>query len=268
MPDASSQFVGDIPHHYDTGLGPNIFVDYAVDTARRAAAFRPARVLELAAGTGIVSRKLRDALPEASTLTVTDLNAPMLDVARTKFAESEKVAFAVADAMQLDFPAQSFDLIVCQFGVMFFPDRRASFREALRVLTPGGAYLLGAWGTMDENPYARVAYDVGAHFCPDDPPAFYRVPFSCADAAPLIADLKGAGFSAVSHEVLKRKKRVDDISVFARGLVYGNPMIGEIAKRGLDPEEVVRTIEQRLAATLGPTQIMPRTAHLFTCLKG
>src|SRR6187402_861036 len=182
MGSEASQFVGDIPGNYDRGLGPVIFEDYAADMARRAAALKPLRVLELAAGTGIVSRKLRDALSPDAQLVVTDLNAPMLDVARAKFRPGERVEFATANAMELGFPDGMFDLVVCQFGVMFFPDKVASFREARRVLRAGGTYLFNVWGRISENPFAAVAQEVSASFFPDNPPGFYRVPFSYADS--------------------------------------------------------------------------------------
>ena len=145
MSDNQSAFVGSIPEHYDRNLGPIIFTDYAADIARRAAAGEPAKVLETAAGTGIVTRALRDHLAAGTRLTATDLNEPMLDVARTKFRPGEQVEFQQADAMALPFADGSFDTVVCQFGVMFFPDKDQSYREVYRVLTPGGRYLFSMW---------------------------------------------------------------------------------------------------------------------------
>ena len=125
MKDDAAGFTGSIPEHYDQGLGPVIFVDYAADMAHRVAACAPTRILETAAGSGIVTRQLRDVLPIGVQLTATDLNAPMLDVARTKFQPGEQVEFKPADAMALPFEDGSFDAVVCQFGVMFFPDRQS-----------------------------------------------------------------------------------------------------------------------------------------------
>jgi SAM-dependent methyltransferase len=174
MSQNAASFVGSIPKHYDSGLGPNIFTDYADLITDTCCGASPSRVLELAAGTGIVSRKLRDRLPKDTALMVTDLNPPMLEIAKRKFAEDEPVDFAVADAMNLPFEPASFDLMVCQFGVMFFPDKPASFREALRVLTPNGRYVFNVWGAMADNPFAQIAQDVGARFFPDDPPRFLQ----------------------------------------------------------------------------------------------
>lgn len=152
MTSDAARFVGNIPQHYDQGLGPIIFVDYAAEMARRVAIHQPMRVLETAAGTGIVTRQLRNLLSAAAHLTATDLNPPMLDVARAKFRAGEQVQFKPADAMALPFADASFDAVVCQFGVMFYPDKDQSYREVLRVLVPGGHYLFSIWDAHAYNP--------------------------------------------------------------------------------------------------------------------
>ena len=148
-------FIGSIPQHYDRSLGPLIFVDYAADISHRVAACNPARVLETAAGTGIVTRWLRDVLPAGVRLTATDLNPPMLEIARTKFRSGEQVEFQPADATALPFADSSFDAVVCQFGVMFFPDKDKSYREVYRVLAPGGHYLFNIWDSHRHNPFGK-----------------------------------------------------------------------------------------------------------------
>jgi ubiquinone/menaquinone biosynthesis C-methylase UbiE len=190
MNNTANQFVGNIPENYDKGLGPNIFHDYADDLARRAGSSGASNVLELAAGTGIVSRRLRDALAPDARLTVTDLNPPMLEAAQAKFSDGEAVEFTQANAMELPFGDGQFDLVVCQFGVMFFPDKIASYREAARVLRPGGRYIFNTWGAMEDNPFCMVAHEVTTRFFPDDPPGFYRVPFSYADPGVVTGDLR------------------------------------------------------------------------------
>ncbi|MES1202490.1 MAG: methyltransferase domain-containing protein [Pseudomonadota bacterium] len=259
-----ADFAGDVPSHYDHGLGPVLFAPYSRDMAERAKALAPKRVLELAGGTGLVSRALRDALPADAALTVTDLSEGMLAVAKRKFGADENVAFAQADAMALAFPDASFDLLVCQFGVMFFPDRRHAFAEARRVLSADGAYLFSTWGPMAANPYSEVAHEVGARFFPNDPPQFYRLPFSCSDPAPIDADARAGGFRRVEHAVVRFTQTLDDPGRFARGMVYGNPFIDEIKKRGgVDPEAVVQAVEEGLRARLGPSLAMPLQALVF-----
>ncbi len=265
MGDEASQFVGEIPENYDRSLGPVIFEDYADDLAQRAAAIGAGRVLELAAGTGIVSRKLKDALGERAHLTVTDLNAAMLDVARAKFKSDEGVEFIPADAMQLDFSDNEADLIICQFGVMFFPDKIAAFREALRVLRPGGSYLFSTWGPMAKNPFAQIAHEVAARLFPVDPPVFYQVPFSYPDPETISKDMSAAGFRDIDHDTVAIKKSVKDWGGFAHGLVYGNPLIDEIRRRGeVDADGVKGAIETALRGAFGPEPSqMPLEASVF-----
>ena len=263
----SAEFIGDIPRHYDFGLGPNLFVDFADRLTAAACGGRTTNAIELAAGTGIVSRKLRDRLPPESSLLVTDLNAPMLEVARGKFSESESVDFAVANAMELPFDDATFDLMVCQFGVMFFPDKPASFREAARVLKPGGRYLFNVFSAMQENPYSLIAYGVPAQFFPGEPPGFYRVPFHYGNPEEVLEDLNAAGWRDVSHETIRLKKKIVNPEEFARGLVYGNPLIDEIRNHGnVDPEVVATAVLRALNVAFGPTDMnMPLEATMFTC---
>jgi ubiquinone/menaquinone biosynthesis C-methylase UbiE len=265
--DNSAEFIGDIPTHYDHGLGPVLFVDFADRLTSACCDGTPTNVIELAAGTGIVSRKLRDRLPPEASLLVTDLNAPMLEVAKGKFADGENVDFEVANAMELSFGDAQFDLMVCQFGVMFFPDKPAAFREASRVLRPGGRYVFNVFSAMQENPYSQVAYGIPAQFFPGEPPGFYKVPFHYGNPEKVREDLKAAGWQDVTHETIQLKKKLVNPEGFARGLVYGNPLIDEIRNRGgVDPETVTAAVLRALNVTFGPTDMtMPLEATMFTC---
>ncbi|MEM8790307.1 MAG: class I SAM-dependent methyltransferase [Pseudomonadota bacterium] len=261
----SSRFVGDIPTHYDQGLGPVIFQQYAKDLAERAAKVTPANVLEMAAGTGILTRHLRDLLPAEAALTATDLNAPRLECARAKFGEAEKVQFRTADAMQLDFADDTFDLVVCQFGVMFFPDKIASYREALRVLKPGGTYLFNVWGSLEDNPFARITDSLAAELFPEDPPQFYKVPFHYHDVDQVRADLEAAGITAHDATTVTFVQTIDDPAAFSHGLVFGNPFVAEIeAKDNHTAEEIRVMIEARLHDAFGPAPLkMPLKATVL-----
>jgi ubiquinone/menaquinone biosynthesis C-methylase UbiE len=252
MRNQSASFVGSIPEFYDVLLGPIIFNDYAADLAGCIAAMGPGSVLELAAGTGIVSRKLRDALPADSSLLVSDLNAPMLDVARQKFQADESVEFQALDATRLPFDDASFDAIACQFGVMFFPDKAGSYKEALRVLRPGGSYIFNVWGSWAQNPFAEIAHEAVSGFFPDDPPVFYRVPFSYHDADAIESALKQAGFASVTARPMRLKSEVPSLQEFARGLVFGNPLIDEINARSGDPEVICAAVAEAFQAKLEP----------------
>jgi ubiquinone/menaquinone biosynthesis C-methylase UbiE len=252
MSSDAAGFTGNIPQHYDQGLGPIIFAAYAADMARRAAAGRPARVLETAAGTGIVTRQLRDALPDGAQLIATDFNPPMLDLARSKFRLGEQVSFQPADATALPFGNQSFDAVVCQFGLMFFPDKAKSFSEACRVLVPGGRYLLSVWDSHRYNSFGRIAHEVAARFFPSDPPQFYSVPFSCHQVDPVKEMLIAAGFGDVEIAVIRQERELPDVAHFARSAVFGNPLIDQIRSRGgVDPERVVDALEQEYRREFG-----------------
>ena len=263
MSDQVSSFVGNIPEHYDRGLGPVLFLDFAKDTARRVAGFAPARVLETCAGTGIVTRQLRDLLPASTCLMATDLNRPMLEVARAKFGPREQIEFRQADAMELPFPDRSFDAVVCQFGVMFFPDKEKSYREAYRVLAPSGRYVFSVWDGA-RNRHARIADEVAASFFPVDPPQFYRVTITYNKIDPIKDSLAEAGFTDLKISVVAREKPVPDMGSFARAMVYGNPLIDMIGTRGgVDPDRVVDAVAQAFSREFGNPGRIPMQAIIF-----
>jgi SAM-dependent methyltransferase len=251
MTQQSAQFVGSIPENYDKGLGPHIFHDYADDLARRVSDLNPGSVLELAAGTGIVTRRLRDVLPPECELIASDLNPPMLEVAKAKFEPDESVRFEAIDATNLAFDDESFDVVSCQFGVMFFPDKDRSYAEVHRVLRPGGAYVFNVWDSWEANPFAQMAHEVGEEFFPDDPPGFYRVPFGYHDPEEIEASVRGAGFSQVAIEHVPLISRIPSAGDFARGLVYGNPLHDEILSRGGNIEKVVSAMTEAIGRRLG-----------------
>jgi SAM-dependent methyltransferase len=235
----NAAFVGSIPDFYDRGLGPVIFEDYATEMADRAAAGAPSTVLETAAGTGIVTQALRRRLPGAARIIATDLNPPMLEVARRKFGEGEGVEFQTADAQSLPFNDNAFDAVVCQFGIMFFPDRVGSFREALRVLKPRGRYHFSVWDSHRYNSFARITDGVVKAAFPVDPPVFYAVPFSCAAIDPIKEMVLEAGFKDLNVTVSTHDKTLSDLEMFSRGLIFGNPLFDQIkARGGVTPEEM------------------------------
>jgi ubiquinone/menaquinone biosynthesis C-methylase UbiE len=254
-----ANFTGSVPEFYDRNLGPVIFEGYAAEMARKAAAHAPQRVLELAAGTGIVTRQLRRALPPESRLVATDLNPPMLDIARAKFTDRDDVAFRPADATALPFDDASFDLVVCQFGVMFFPDRPKSYREVRRVLAGAGRYLFSVWDALQHNPFGRVAFDAVARFFPGDPPQFYQVPFGHHRIDEIRAELSAAGFTDIRAHVLRREEPNVDPDAFARGLVLGNPLAEQIRARGtVRVETVIDGVAAALRDSLGlPGRALP-----------
>jgi ubiquinone/menaquinone biosynthesis C-methylase UbiE len=268
MPDDPAAYVGSIPEQYDRNLGPLLFADYATDISNRVVACRPQRVLEIAAGTGIVTRQLRNLLPGGVELTATDLNAPMLEIARTKFRPDEQVEFQPADATALPFADNTFDVLVCQFGVMFFPDKDKSYREALRVLAPGGHYLFSVWDSHRFNSFARITHQVTGSFFPADPPQFQNVPFSYR-FDPIKDSLLDAGFTNISADVKRLQKEVSDLSMLARGQVYGSPIVDHVKQRGgVEAEQIVTAIVAQYRREFGnDPAIVPLQAISFSAEK-
>jgi len=229
---ADAAFTGSIPALYDRCLGPFLFQPYAEEMARRAAALGPSRILETAAGTGIVTAALAAALPEAE-IVATDLNPAMLEVARQR-TRSPLVSFQPADAQRLPFGDSEFDLVVCQFGAMFFPDRIGAYREARRVLRPGGWFLFDVWDRLEENPGAAAVQAAVAALFPDDPPGFLaRTPHGYHDKARIETELVAAGFTPGVIETVHREGR-GRASDVALGKCQGSPLRAEIEARAPD----------------------------------
>jgi len=259
MKETEAYFGGSIPENYDQGLGPHIFIDYAIELAERVTAEDPEVVLELAAGTGIVTRELRNALPVDCRLAATDLSPLMLEVAAAKFAPGEEITFEEVDAMALPYEDECFDVVACQFGVMFFPDKVESFKEARRVLREGGVYHFNVWDAFEGNPFARVVQETVERFFPDDPPQFYRLPFSYPDPEVIEADLLAAGFEDIAFEAVSLQKDID-YPLFLLGLIHGNPISTEIEERGGDINEITEALEEALKAEFGDPGKMPLRA--------
>jgi SAM-dependent methyltransferase len=227
-------FAGAIPALYERLLVPLIFESYAQDLARRVRALQPARVLELAAGTGVVTRALAAALPASSTIVATDLNPAMLEEAARR-PMARPVQWQPADALALPFADASFDAVVCQFGAMFFPDRVQGFAQARRVLAPGGRFLFNTWDAIADNEFAdEVTRALAARF-PDAPPRFLaRTPHGYHERARVQADLLAAGFAAPAIETVTARSRAPSAHDVAVAYCQGTPLRGELEALGGD----------------------------------
>jgi SAM-dependent methyltransferase len=253
MPDSDKAFTGAIPKLYDQWLVPLIFAPYADDLARRVAAHAPRAVLEVAAGTGVVTRALDRALPASTRLVATDLNPAMLVQAReAEYARA--VEWQPADAMALPFADATFDAVVCQFGAMFFPDRAAAFAQARRVLRPGGWFVFNTWDAIGHNEFADVVIDALARVFPDDPPRFLaRTPHGYHDPDAIRRDLAQGGFAAPpAIETVTARSRAESPRAPAFAYCQGTPLRNEIEAR--DParlEEATAVAAAALAARFG-----------------
>lgn len=233
MADNDARFAGAIPALYERCLVPLIFAPYARDLGQRAAGLAPGRVLEIAAGTGVLTRQLATRLPAQATIIATDLNPAMLaQAARTGTARP--VQWRQADAMQLPFDDDSFDLVACQFGIMFFPDRVAALSEMRRVLRPGGALLFNTWDRIEDNVFAQAVTDALACVFPGDPPRFLaRVPHGYHDRAALRREVAAAGFALAGMDTVTATSRADNARLPAVAYCEGTPLRNEIEARDL-----------------------------------
>jgi SAM-dependent methyltransferase len=230
----------------------------------RLAPLRPARVLELAAGTGVVTRELSAPLPSDVQLVATDLNEAMLAVARAQ-GTAREVTWRQADAMALPFEDASFDAVVCQFGAMFFPDKAQAFAEARRVLRPGGTLLFNVWDRIETNDFAHVVSDVLAELFPADPPRFMAsVPHGYFSADAIARDVALAGFARPPIiATVTATSRADTPRHAALAYCQGTPMRGEIeARGGVSLEDVTAVAAAALAARFGEGAIAGRIQAL------
>jgi ubiquinone/menaquinone biosynthesis C-methylase UbiE len=259
----SDVFEHSTPELYDRYMGPLLFAPYAEYVAKRVAPLRPGRVLETAAGTGIVTRAVSEALPGAEII-ATDINPAVVEFAACQFV-SEGVTFQAADAQQLPFEDGSFDLVLCLFGIMFFPDKVQANAEARRVLRPGGRYIMVTFNRLDLNPVPKAAGEAVAKLFPEDPRYMERGPFSYPDVGVIEQDLRSAGFEMIEVETVELPSLVSAQDA-AHGIVLGSPFRAEIER--IDPsalERAAAAVEQALQPWDGTRA--PMSAHIATAIR-
>jgi len=231
-PDTDKVFAGSIPKIYEEYLVPLIFEPYAEDVVNRLASRSPARVLEIAAGTGVVTRKLASAFPESVSIIATDLNQAMLDLA-SAVGTRRPVEWRQADAMKLPFEDSRFDAVVCQFGAMFFPEKSKAYSEARRVLRPGGVFIFNVWDRIEENEFASAVTKALESLFPHDPPRFMaRTPHGYHDPANIERDLKHGGFVATPQiRTVAARSKASSPRIAAIAYCQGTPLRNEIEAR-------------------------------------
>jgi ubiquinone/menaquinone biosynthesis C-methylase UbiE len=249
------KFAGSIPVVYERHLVPLLFEPYARDLAARLAGLESGRLIEVAAGTGALTRAIARALPSTVEMVATDLNEAMLRVGEANFkAENDRsVRFQHADARSLPFDDASADTVVCQFGIMFLPDKLAAFREARRVLRARGRYIFNSWDQLAKNELSEIVAAAVAQLFPSDPPTFYeRMPFGYADVEAIRSDLERAGFTHIAIETVQKTARAPSAEDAAFGLCQGTPLRNEIEAR--NPElldEATRRAADAIRARYG-----------------
>jgi ubiquinone/menaquinone biosynthesis C-methylase UbiE len=238
-------FTGSVPKSYHQYLVPLIFERYAEQMAAMIASARPRRVLELACGTGVVTRRLLRALPAGASFTATDLNESMLEVAKSVVSEEGapgvSVRFQNVDACSPPFPDRSFDAIACQYGVMFFPDKVRAMREARRVLVPGGRYVFSVWDSLEHNPIPRVVHETLVAMYPQNPPSFLaKAPYAWFDRAEIERVVRAGGFERVNLETVEFPSAAPSAEDAARALIEGTPIWPSLLERGVTDAGPIR----------------------------
>jgi ubiquinone/menaquinone biosynthesis C-methylase UbiE len=258
-------FAGSIPQVYQSHMVPLIFEPYAKDLAKRLVQHGPSRVLEIAAGTGVVTRALDAALDPKTSIVATDLNPAMLEEARTH-ATRRSIDWRPADAMALPFGDAAFDCVVCQFGAMFFPEKPRAFGEARRVLSPGGVFLFNVWDRIEENEIAEVVTQALAGLFPADPPRFMaRTPHGYNDTALVARHLEEAGFVAPRIETVSARSIAPTALDAAIAYCQGTPLRSEIEGRGGSLEEATRVCARALEERFGHSRVDAKIqAHVVT----
>jgi SAM-dependent methyltransferase len=208
-------------------------------------------------------------LPRTSRLTATDLNEPMLAYARDRIGPDRRLHWRQADALDLPFDDGEFDAVVCQFGIMFFPDKPRAVREFHRVLAPGGHLLFSVWDSFEHNPVAAAIHASIAEVLPENPPAFYQIPYGYHDIDELRALTTSAGFSSVRVEAVDFTGESSSAAAAARGLVHGNPVVNAIRERGLAyVDEIESLTAERLATDYGDNPLrVPIRALVVTATR-
>lgn len=225
-------FTGSIPKLYETHLVPMIFEPYAADLVNRLASRPISRLLEIAAGTGVATRHLASDLPDSVSIVATDLSQPMLDQAAA-IGTKRTVEWRQADAMQLPFQDRAFDAVVCQFGVMFFPDKAKAFSEVRRVLRQGGVFIFSVWDRIEENEFANIVGTALKSQFPEDPPDFMeRTPHGYYDQQTIERDLVAGGFTATSNmSTVTKRSRATSPRIAAVAYCQATPLRNEIEAR-------------------------------------
>jgi SAM-dependent methyltransferase len=266
VPDETqARWVGSMPELYDRWLAPTVFRPFACDLARRIGGRDPGRVLEVAAGTGVLTAELVAGLPGAA-VTATDLNEAMVACGNLRVPGA---VWRPADAQNLPFDDGSFDVVACAFGVMFFPDKAAAFAEAGRVLRAGGSLFFTTWGTLDAHDFETAVMAALQRAFPDDSPRFFAaVPHGYADPAVIAADVEAGGLRCVSIETVTLEGHGESAAGLAMGYCTGTPVRAEIEARG-DLDAAVAAVTAELEARFGSGPVAGRmTAHVVEAAPG
>jgi len=262
-----TNFAGSVPQHYDTYLGPVLFEPYAIDLVDRMESNYQS-ILELACGTGRVSRHLVHKLAANGRLLATDLNADMLKIARQAISDP-RVEWLVADAQALPFDDARFDLVACQYGIMFFQDKSKALGEIFRVLKPGRRVLFNTWSSLSHNALCQLTVQALQELFPEDPPSFFeRGPYSFYDTDLIRRLLEDAGFTEISIEKASRDSVAPSVDEAVTGILDGTPVSAFLQENSAQAPAVRQRLRELLVTQYGETNLrMPMEAFVCSAVK-
>lgn len=235
-------YSGTIPEYYDQYLDSLLLKPYAIKMAGEIEKLGPESILELSAGTGILTEALIDQMPVTTKMLVTDINPEMMDLAKSKLWSYQNISWQLADAMNLPYSDNTFDAVLSQFGVMFYQNRHQVYRKIKEILKPGGTFIFNTWGSIHDNSIIELTERVLKRVFPFDTPNFLHIPFGYHRYEQIIPDLSIAGFSTFTINTVKQTGYATSAVEAATGLLQGTPLCTEIIER--DPERLHLVIEE------------------------
>ena len=227
----TESYSGSIPEYYDRYLETLLLKPYALKIAGEVEKLKPEKVLELSAGTGILTEALINKLPETTRILATDINPDMLDLAKYKLWTNFNISWQLADATDLPYEANEFDVVLSQFGVMFYKNRHLAYRKIRQILKPGGTFIFNTWGSIYENFIIELTERALKRVFPFDTPGFLEIPFGYHSYEQIIHDLTIAGFSTFRINTVKLTGYAVNSFEATLGLLQGTPLYTEIIGR-------------------------------------
>ncbi len=264
VPTPSFVFAGEVAANYEEFLGPMFFEPYAIEVASRIDPASIRLAVEIASGTGRVTRHLRERIPASAKLIASDISEDMLSIAKKKLKDFD-IEWKIIDAQSLPFDDNSADLVVCCFAYMLVPDRAKALAEAHRILRPGGMLLFTTWDKLELNAASHIYRKIAKKYLGDVLSEAYNLPFSLYDDTLIRSLLQDAGFSkiAIGHVIKSSFCRTAKEAV--NGLAQGGMIYNEIMKR--NPawmDEIKDMAEKELSEKFGAEPMIAPMSALIS----
>jgi SAM-dependent methyltransferase len=217
----SWQVSGDAAEVYERCFVPAIFGRWAPQVADAARVASEDRVLDVGCGTGVLARAAADRVADESQVTGLDLNEGMLAVARRL---RPRIDWRQGDATKLPLPVESYDVVMSQFSLMYFPDRSAAIKEMVRVLRPGGRLAVAVWGPYERATGYVILTEIAERRCGQAAADVLTAPFALGEEDALRVLLQEAGVDEPSIELREGSITFPSIEAFVETEVKGSPL--------------------------------------------